>query len=238
MTTPSSEPDETDDTELPDQTDGADDADSGAGCPEPQLTADDLTATPREDYSAEVLAILATQEPIATDAAYERALRDHQALVTLEPRLSTFWTPPSPAVGNEVSVEISSDRATFEADAACINQEWGASVSDVLEVGQSRFAFIRLDGLFNLDLLAAAYRQIPSVLQANGTVPTPPPVVTDDEAFARGVTRAGDVYSYSFSITKLDCSIQLTIDVDGAGTASISSWTAEPQVAACQRPEP
>jgi len=154
----------------------------------------------------------------------------------VDARLSRFWwSGARPSIGDQLDVQLSVDTEAFAEAARCVNEEWGASIRSELQIGDSLFVFIALDGAFNLDLLIAQYTRVPGVIQAQAVIPTPPPVITDDEAFVRGVTRDGEVYTYSFFITKQDCSIELSIAVDADGAAHIAEWKSVPEAAECQR---
>jgi hypothetical protein len=216
-----------------------DDAASAGECGDAAIATADLAATPRENTLAEVLAILADQGPLATDAGYQRAVRDHDALIGVDARLSRFWwSGANPAIGNQIDVQISGEASLFVEAAECVNQAWGANLTSELEIGDSLFVHLELDGVFNLGLLTAAYAQVPSVIEAHPQVPTPLPVITDNEAFVRRVVRNADVYTYSFVITKLDCNIELAIAVDADGLAEVAEWKSLPDVSDCQRVEP
>lgn len=211
------------------------DASAALPCKDAGVAAE-LAATPREDQLGEVLAILASDQLVATDEDYARAVRDHAALVAIEPRVAAFGASgASPAVGNQVILQFVSADRDFAMAAQCVNDAYGATIADEVPVDGTRLVFLHFDGVFNLDLLSQVYSGVPGVTQAYPDVPTPPPVIVDNQAFVRSVTRAGDTWAYAFNITRSECNIALTITTDVDGDAQIAEWQAEPDVPACQR---
>lgn len=196
----------------------------------------ELARTPRDNRLAEILATLASDELVATDEEYTRAVRDHAALVTLEPRVETFGSSAaSPAVGDQVALQFDSTDGDFATAARCVNEAYGAMITDELPVAGTLAVFLRFDGVFNLDLLSQIYAGVHGVTQASPDVPTPPPSIVDNQAFVQSVTREGDTWAYAFGITRFECNIALTMVTDADGNAEIVDWQAEPDVSACQR---
>lgn len=217
-------------TEPADASDAA-----SSGCGDTGITAEESAATPRDNQTAELLAVLASAGVVATDEEYARAVRDHAAIVAVEPRVASFWTTlATPVVGTRVIVQFDASQG-FETAAHCVNDAYGAIITDQAQIDESYFVFLELEGVFNLELVSQVYAAVPGVVQADPEVPAPPPAFVDNQAFVRGVTRDGETWTYAFGITRNECNIELAVATDAEGNAQIVDWQAEPDLPACQR---
>ncbi len=203
-----------------------------------------LEPTPRANRQAEILAVLASDNVIALEEDYTRAVRDHAALVAWDPRFASFWvTTAKPAVGDTLTVQLSSEPSSeFEQALRCQDVKYGATstIEKISSSSEQYYVEVTLDGVFNLDLVTLEYARLPGVFDVYPNVLTPPPVIVEDAVYVTGVTRKADTWTYSATITKLRCNVQLSVAVDSNGGVELVAWGAVPdelpEAADCQRP--
>lgn len=230
-------------TASPSTSGSSDSSSLSESCESPYITPSELSSTPRVNVNAELIAVLAGARAVASDEDYLRAVRDYDALVALDARLADFWrSNAQPAVGSGISLVLEeSSVPQFSATARCLNNLYGATFSSEPQTGLISWASLEFDGVFNLELVSQHYAALPGVIDVSPDVPVPPPVILEDEAFIREITRDEDVWIYSFFITKFNCSIDLKVTTDAAGSAEILEWSSVPEdfpaAEECQRPD-
>lgn len=193
-----------------------------------------LSATPRENERAEVLAVLAAESFVATEAEYERALRDFGILVDTNERLETFWwSGVRPAVGSRLVLTLDGSTSEFERAAACVNRWYRASIAESEMIGNQQFVWLTFDGVFNLAYLAGVYAEVSGVSSAEPEVPTPPP--DGRGTHLSDVERDGDRIVYSFQWLDVTCQTTFVVAIDDENSVDIVA--SDVTGGDCERPD-
>src|SRR5450432_987458 len=139
------------------------------------VTAMELASTPRADTNLELLALkLSKGRVVADQAVYDRLVRDVGAIRAQRPDLATISYFPS-SDGKTIPLTVDVDTAermksgTY-APWKCLNTLLGAVMPfEYIRIGNAddEFVFVKLRGLYAMDILAPEYGRLPGVISAD-----------------------------------------------------------------------
>jgi hypothetical protein len=211
-----------------------DSAPASAACPPGSPTPQETAATPRADLAIEQLAIVVSKGKIVADQAiYDRLARDIPALKSKNPTLAKY-SYEAPYGGKSLIMTVTTPtlqkmrNGTYE-PWVCPNRLYGA-LEDKFDLSASIASLIVLyfKGIYNEDLLAAQYAQLPGVTMASpnyvSSINGPGPTIC--------ATPAGETWHYVFVG---DVYTHFTVAADGTQSAPV---TFNPRAAGNPNPPP
>jgi hypothetical protein len=141
-------------------------------CPGVVGSADEVALTPRGEPNLEQLALMLAPEAVTTDtASYERVVADVAAIRALQPELADI-AYRGRHDGKTIVLGLS-DRGAQSFAAGkysawdCLNDFYGLVGTESYEVARSStFVSLELKGIYNLEVLASLYGQLPEVESA------------------------------------------------------------------------
>jgi hypothetical protein len=173
----------------------------------------EVAKTPRENMSAEVLALETDGTFLASDARYERIASELEAIGELTP-VTRYIQPRTVSWTDFLDVRLTdSSSAAVHETLDCPNQAYGATVSSVTwETAHLQFGGRR----FNTKLLSEEYESLPNVEDANGRtmLHDGPDVCLEDQ---------GGLHVYIFDEASGDCTA-------GCMNHKFYGFTATPEV--------
>lgn len=154
-------------------------------------SADQVLATPRHDLEAEKLAVCMSGEVVATEQVYRRVEADLATIHALDSH-TVDLIPRLEGDGNQLELQLVDSDAQDEAESAtgdwsCPTEHYGAAVT----TSAARAVLVRLDGVFDLDLVLGDWQDLPGVKSARPSLGLP-----DGPRVVGGIE--GDVYHYVF----------------------------------------
>jgi hypothetical protein len=150
--------------------------DASPGCM-PTATPSELASTPRTDINLELLALrLSSGRIVADQAIYDRVVRDVGAIRAGQPAVATIgfqaWTDGK---GIDLSAPFATSEQMKQGEYHawdCLNAAYGASMPfEFIKIGNAMdtFVFIKLKGIYAVDLVAKEYGRLPGVTHAEAS---------------------------------------------------------------------
>lgn len=154
-------------------------------------TSDQVLATPRHDPEAEKLAVCMSGDVVATEVIYRRVQADLAEIHELEPR-TREQIPRLEGDGNQLEVVLEDTEARDDAESgtgdwSCPTDHYGAAVTGA----GFDAVLVRLDGVFDLELVLGDWAEIAGVASVRPTVGLP-----DGPRVVGGID--ADVFHYVF----------------------------------------
>ncbi len=174
-----------------------------AGCAS-HGTPEELSATPREDAEAELLALELSDGLVADQAIYDRVLRDLARIRSTHEDVASV-TRPGDRRGSGRNLLVSAEEriarriraGRFGSDWRCLNEHYELERSRVMMIGDSGFISLTFAGRYDLGRVAEDYRALPGVESAG------PDMALDGPDICIG--EDGDSYQYVFDDASGDC---------------------------------
>ncbi len=146
-----------------------------SGCPSPPTVGDpaEIASTPRSDKNLELLALsLDPGRLTASQTAYDRIVRDVATIRAQNPSLASVTYHAYPTDGTAFWLELTSIGSQSAAAGQyhawdCLNSFYGSKAVQLHTSASPPSAQVTLKGLYNIDLLLPAYRNLPEVKSAN-----------------------------------------------------------------------
>ncbi len=217
-----------------------------AGCLPGLAAPSELAATPRADVNLELLALkLSPGRIVANEAVYQRVVRDVGAIRTAQKQLAGigfFPVQDGRTITLVVPVAISEQmQAGNYHNWDCLNDTYGASLPfEFIRIGNADnvFVFLKLKGIYAVELLAGEYGRLPGVTSAEGggiggdgpTICVTPGDATWHYVFdaAGGDCPAGCTeHAYSHFVTQTDGALTTLETWSGADPTGAPAWVAE-----------
>ena len=175
-----------------------------SGCPPALASASELAATPRADTNLELLAIAKSPlKLIADQAIYDRLVRDVRLIRAERPSLAnvSFWPrrQDGKRLGLRVPTSIVDQIEKGEYHGwDCLNAAYGLENIETFQRISREYVSVTLKGIYNMDLIAAEYAQLPEVISVETTV-----VGGDGPTIC--LSMGPDVWQYAFDEASGDC---------------------------------
>lgn len=155
---------------------GADDENpSRESCDEVVVDADEISATPRDDVEAEVVALACSEGVVADQAKYELVSADLDAIRSLDPAMAAITHYDVPLFENPrllvlaESIDIARDvQRGLYAPIRCLNEALGGEVGDGGLQGADDWFDVAFTGILDTTVLAELYSEVDGIRSAVG----------------------------------------------------------------------
>ena len=172
-------------------------------CPDPLGTPAEVAATPRADEDMELLALRLDGGITATQATYERLVRDKAAIQVALPGVDVQYFPPNE--GKSVELRATEPTALAMRDGAytawdCLNAFYSVQELHVgyLSIVDGWYVDVELKGRYDMVRLAELYGKLPGVIEAF-------PTAQMGDGPTTCVSRSEDTYEYVVDDRGGDC---------------------------------
>lgn len=205
------------------------------GCMPGLATASELASTPRANVNLELLALkLSSGRIVADDAIYQRVVRDVGAIRAINAELAAiqfFAWSDGRSIDLTVPVDTSEQMKRGDYHAwDCLNATYGAGMPfEYIRIGADSEVFVsfKVKGIYAVDLLAAEYARLPSIMHAEGGG-------GGGDGPTICVTPGDNTWHYVFDAAGGDCPAGCTthayshFTTDGAGSLMVlETWSGE-----------